>query len=249
MELILAVDDDKSFLDMVSNQLNTIGYRVIKASSGAEGLEMARTGNPDLILLDIGMPVMDGFKVLTQLKADETLREIPVIMLTSTSKKEDLHKAMRFGVIDYILKPYDLNVFSKKIQSALNYSKVLKDTIESERSQHIEISRSGGKTVIAFLSRLKEKYVIDEARRIFSSHFLKTTQRDTTIVDLRSLPDLSPEEMPIIEAIVKLFPGRELFIVAGRHYGTVIAEADFDERIHLFISFGDLELHLEKGKR
>jgi two-component system cell cycle response regulator DivK len=249
MELILAVDDDKSFLDMVSNQLNTIGYRVIKASSGAEGVEMARTGNPDLILLDIGMPVMDGFKVLTQLKVDENLRDIPVIMITSTAKKEDLHKAMRYGVIDYILKPYDVNIFSKKIQSALKYSQVLKDKIESERSQHIEISRSGGKTVIAFLSRLREKYVIDEARRIFSSHFLKTTQKDTTIVDLRSLPDLSPEEMPIVEAIVKLFPDRELFIVAGRHYGTVIAEADFDDRIHLFISFGDLELHLEKGNK
>jgi len=142
MELILAIDDDKGFLNLLSQQLTNLGYRVIKASSGAEGLEMARTGNPDLILLDVAMPVMDGFKVLTQLRADETLRGVPVIMLTALPKKEDIYKAMRYGVLDYVLKPYDVELFKKKIQTALQYSRMMKSEKELERSQHIDISRS-----------------------------------------------------------------------------------------------------------
>ncbi len=244
MELILAIDDDKGFLNLLSHQLTNLGYRTIKASSGAEGLEMAQTGNPDLILLDVAMPVMDGFKVLTQLRSDETLRGIPVIMLTAMPKKEDIYKAMRYGVLDYILKPYDVEIFGKKIRTALQYSRMMKSAKELERSQHIDVSRSGGRTLISFLSRLGEQYVIDEAKRIFSSHFLKTTQRDITIIDLRSLPDMTTEEVPILEIILRLFPERTLYVVAGRHYGTIIATAEFDERIQLYISFGDLELAL-----
>lgn len=246
MELILAIDDDKGFLNLLSQQLTNLGYRVIKASSGAEGLEMARTGNPDLILLDVAMPVMDGFKVLTQLRADETLRGVPVIMLTALPKKEDIYKAMRYGVLDYVLKPYDVELFKKKIQTALQYSRMMKSEKELERSQHIDISRSGGRTLVSILSRLGEQYVIDEAKRIFSSHFLKTTQRDITIIDLRSLAEMTPEEVPVLETVLQLFPERNLYIVAGRHYGVIIAGAEFDERIQLYISFGDLELALSK---
>lgn len=94
---ILIIDDQPFFVTMQQNMLKQQGYRVLGATSGPEGLVQAKQHRPDLILLDIEMPGMDGFAVCEKLKQDEELRRIPVIILTATQDAKLNEKAFRAG--------------------------------------------------------------------------------------------------------------------------------------------------------
>jgi CheY-like chemotaxis protein len=102
--IVLVVDDDPSARDMVSRVLVKEGYHVTGASGGEEGLRLARTLKPDVITLDVMMPNMDGWAVLTALKADPELADIPVIMV---SMVEDMNLGNALGVEEYLCKPID----------------------------------------------------------------------------------------------------------------------------------------------
>jgi PAS domain S-box-containing protein len=100
---ILAIDDDPSAGDLLQRLLSKEGYHAIVATSGAEGLRLARAHPPDVILIDVRMPEMDGWEVLTQLKSDPDLADIPVVMVTI----EDDRASCALGAVDYLLKPID----------------------------------------------------------------------------------------------------------------------------------------------
>jgi DNA-binding response OmpR family regulator len=116
---ILVVDDETELLKALSIRLKTSGYEVITASDGQEGLEKAKSLNPDLIVLDILMPKMDGYEVCRMLKFDEKYKSIPVIMLTA--KAQDIDKAMgkKVGADDYITKPFETQDLVDKIKKYL----------------------------------------------------------------------------------------------------------------------------------
>jgi len=103
---ILIVDDIPSNLNFLSEVLHVEGIGVMLATSGADALEIARYQLPDLILLDIAMPVMDGYEVCAKLKEDPVTRDIPVIYLTARTEPEDILKGFDTGAVDYILKPF-----------------------------------------------------------------------------------------------------------------------------------------------
>ena len=103
---VLVVDDQHANVRMVTALLTHSGYRVLPALSGGEGLELARGSNPDLVLLDMKMPGMDGFEVLRQLREDDATRELPVIFLTADDERENLVRAFAAGASDYIAKPF-----------------------------------------------------------------------------------------------------------------------------------------------
>jgi DNA-binding response OmpR family regulator len=103
---ILAVDDDKDMLMMLRVGLEAEGYEVLTATRGMEALERARADMPDLILLDVMMPQMDGFEVLSNLKQDETTSAIPVIMVTAVSERRSMMNALSGGTDYYLVKPY-----------------------------------------------------------------------------------------------------------------------------------------------
>ncbi len=104
--LVLVVDDQQANVRMVGALLARAGYQVLPALSGAEGLELARTKTPDVVLLDMKMPGMDGFEVLRQIRLDDTTRDLPVIFLTADNDRENLIRAFAAGAIDYITKPF-----------------------------------------------------------------------------------------------------------------------------------------------
>lgn len=115
---ILIIDDDADMVEMIGLRLETSGYEVITANDGLTGLERARKENPDLILLDVRMPKMDGHTMLRNLKKyRENTKSIPVIMLTGMKKLEDLFYLE--GAVGYITKPFDDKEFFAKIESAL----------------------------------------------------------------------------------------------------------------------------------
>ena len=120
---VLIVDDDPDLVESVKIVLET-KYEVITASDGDEGLKKAREENPDLIILDVIMPVKDGFSAAEQIKKDEKLSEIPVIMLTSYAERKSetnipASKGMMLEAEDYINKPFKPGDLLKRVEDLL----------------------------------------------------------------------------------------------------------------------------------
>ncbi|MEB3278403.1 MAG: diguanylate cyclase [Lyngbya sp.] len=104
--LILVVDDITRNLQVLADMLEQVGYEVTFATNGLQALERAKLAEPDLILLDLMMPIMSGLEVCQQLKADAKLGEIPIIFLTASEEREHLLEAFNQGAVDYITKPF-----------------------------------------------------------------------------------------------------------------------------------------------
>lgn len=103
---ILTVDDSKTIRMIVKKAFSNYNCDLHEAENGVEGLALAAKEVPDLIILDITMPVMTGIEMLEKLKAEKELKDIPVIMLTAESGKENVMKIVKMGVKDYIVKPF-----------------------------------------------------------------------------------------------------------------------------------------------
>ena len=119
MARILIVEDNDMNWDMLSRRLERRGYQVTRALDGRQGVTAAKTRPPDLILMDMGLPVMDGWEATRVLKADDATRAIPVIELTAHAMAEDRQKVMDAGCDDYETKPLDLARLLVKIQTLL----------------------------------------------------------------------------------------------------------------------------------
>ena len=116
---ILIVDDEAELVDLVKIRLEAAGYDVIKAYDGQEGLEKAKSEKPDLVLLDIMMPKMDGYKVCGLLKMDARFKKIPVILFSAKAQKEDAQLAKEVGADQYVTKPFEAAVLLSKIQELI----------------------------------------------------------------------------------------------------------------------------------
>ena len=115
---ILIVDDEKSNLNVLSHTLRN-DYTLYTARDGRTGLDIADEFLPDLILLDIIMPGMDGFEVLAELKASEKTRDIPVVFITGLVNNESMEKGIDMGAVDYIFKPFTADVIREKVERQL----------------------------------------------------------------------------------------------------------------------------------
>ena len=104
---ILIVDDDKDFLKALTIVLEDKGYSIVAATDGAQALELARTESPNLILLDIMLPGMNGFKVCRFLKFDENYKDIPIIIISAKADQEDKRLGKQMGTELYITKPFE----------------------------------------------------------------------------------------------------------------------------------------------
>jgi len=121
---ILLVEDNEMNRDMLSRRLERKGYRVIAAHDGGHGHALAHSESPDLILMDMSLPVMNGWEVTRLLKADPATRHIPIIALTAHALATDKVKAIEAGCDDYDTKPVDFGRLQEKITSALGEKKL-----------------------------------------------------------------------------------------------------------------------------
>ena len=120
---ILAVDDEKHIVRLVQVNLERAGYEVVIANDGKEALEKVQAENPDLVVLDVMMPYMDGFEVLQNLRRNPATRDIPVIMLTAKAQDADVFKGWQSGVDCYLTKPFnpmELLSFVKRIFDSMD---------------------------------------------------------------------------------------------------------------------------------
>mgnify|MGYP005853022511 CR=1 FL=1 len=116
---ILIVDDTPANLQLLASMLRERGYKVRPAPSGETALRAAQSSPPDLILLDITMPVMDGYEVCRRLKADERLRDIPVLFISALHEAEDKVRAFQAGGVDYVSKPFQLEEVEARVRTHL----------------------------------------------------------------------------------------------------------------------------------
>jgi two-component system, cell cycle response regulator DivK len=108
MPKILIVEDNEMNRDMLSRRLERRGFEIVMAIDGAEGVAMSKTESPDLILMDMSLPIMNGWEATRAIRADDATAAIPVIALTAHSMPGDREKAMEAGCDDYDTKPVDL---------------------------------------------------------------------------------------------------------------------------------------------
>jgi len=121
MKTVLTVDDSKVVRALIARNLGDYGVRVVEAENGRDGVRAARLHRPDLILLDVTMPVMDGRAALTALRSDPKTRSIPVIMLSAESREDLVGEFMRLGVVGHIVKPFLQATFDAEVAKVLGW--------------------------------------------------------------------------------------------------------------------------------
>ena len=116
---MLAADDDDDILELIVFRLERSGYTVIQAHDGAEALELARSTQPDLAVLDVMMPKMDGFELTRRLREDEGTSKMPIILLTARAQEADVQRGFDAGADDYIRKPFSAQELRSRVQAIL----------------------------------------------------------------------------------------------------------------------------------
>jgi DNA-binding response OmpR family regulator len=117
---VLVVEDEEALRKVLQEKLERFGFETFAAKDGMEGWDMAKSKNPDIILLDLILPKRDGFEVLSMLKQDEELKGIPVIVLSNLAEDENLKKALQMGAEDYFVKAqHPINEVVEKVKNRL----------------------------------------------------------------------------------------------------------------------------------
>lgn len=130
---ILVVDDEARIVTVIQKRLESAGYEVITAMDGTEALTKARAENPDLIVLDLILPKLNGYQVCSILKRDSFYKQIPILMLTARSQERDIDEGMRVGADAYMTKPFKNDILLGQIEQLLTKSDERKAKAEKER--------------------------------------------------------------------------------------------------------------------
>jgi DNA-binding response OmpR family regulator len=118
--LVLVADDDEDILLLVTTRLKRDGFEIVQASNGDEALAVARERRPDLAVLDIGMPGLDGVEVLEQIRADDDLRAMKVLLLTAKAQESDVRRGFDAGADAYVKKPFSPADLSARVRELLS---------------------------------------------------------------------------------------------------------------------------------
>ncbi len=195
---ILVVDDTPANLRLVTGMLNELGYRVRSVSNGAFALQTARHNPPDLILLDVMMPEMDGYEVCKRLKADEQLAEIPVIFLSSLNETVDKVKAFEVGGVDYVTKPFQLRELQARVATHLELhrqKRLARESYAQLNAMNKEMESFSSavshdlRAPILRMSRLTQAFledygdILDQQGRTYIEHTRDEAQRMGRLVD------------------------------------------------------------------
>ncbi|MCK4709158.1 MAG: response regulator [Gammaproteobacteria bacterium] len=166
---LLIIDDEATVINLISDFLNEQGIEIMVAKNGLDGISRAKNGQPDLILLDIRMPEMDGYEVCHQLKLDETTRDIPIIFMTGLTELDDKLKAFAVGGVDYVTKPFQRSELLARVSVHLQISNLQKEL--ADKNVRLEGALDTGNVVNVAIGVLMEQKGIgrDEAFEIIRS--------------------------------------------------------------------------------
>lgn len=174
---VLIVDDEPFNVDYLEQELEDLNYDTVSASNGQEALEQIIAESPDLVLLDVMMPVMDGFAVLTRMKADSKLRDIPVIVISAMNDLQSVVKGIEQGAEDYLPKPFEPVLLHARISSSLEKKRL--------RDEHRRLIRT-----------FADKEVAEELMSKGFSLGGKHTQITSMFVDIRNFTTITESNDP-----------------------------------------------------
>lgn len=117
--VVLVADDEDDILELIVFRLENSGYTVIGAHDGAEAFELARSSRPDLAILDVMMPKMDGYELTQRLRADDATSKMPIILLTARTQEADVQRGFDAGADDYMRKPFSPEELRSRVQAIL----------------------------------------------------------------------------------------------------------------------------------
>ncbi|MCG2587194.1 MAG: response regulator [Bacteroidetes bacterium] len=140
-QTILVVDDEQDLLDLIEYNLRQEGYNVLKAENGADGIQMAKEHMPDLVLLDIMMPQMDGIEVCDRMREDSTLSHIPIIFLTARSDEKTEIEGLNKGADDFITKPISTTKLVSRIKAVLRRFEETEEKVQKLSVHDLEIDK------------------------------------------------------------------------------------------------------------
>ncbi len=132
MSKILVVDDDEAINELVKINLELLGYEVITAKDGIQGFTLAKQELPDLIVLDVMMPDVDGYTVAKRIRENESTKPIPILMLTAMGQLEDKVKGFDIGVDDYLVKPFEMEELKVRVRALLKRINAIPESLATK---------------------------------------------------------------------------------------------------------------------
>lgn len=184
---ILVADDSMVVRAVLRRQLETDGHTVVEAVNGAEAIDACREYHPDVILLDVEMPVLDGHATLERLKADPQLKDIPVVFLTGRVDTADVVNGLRLGAHDYLRKPFEANELMARVSAALR-TKWLQDELRTRNAELDRVSR------IDMLTNIYNRRHLDEhLRRAISGARRHGRTVGVLLVDIDHFKDVNDQ--------------------------------------------------------
>jgi len=146
---ILIIEDDAALVEVLEYNLEQAGYQVSVARGGRAGLHVTESVRPDLILLDVMLPEMDGIEVCRQLRAHESTRDVLILMLTAKSQELDELIGFSVGADDYVTKPFSVNVLLQRIKSLIRRQEPTRQNRDTATSQGIAVDRKSHRAIAA----------------------------------------------------------------------------------------------------
>ncbi len=206
-ETILVIDDDTDILALLKMSLASDGFNVVTASDGMKGIQSAKAEQPDLILLDVMMPQMDGLQVIKKLKEDTDTRAIPVLWLTAKTQTEDKLRGLEIGGDDYITKPFDLREVTARINAVLGRTRPVKYINPLINAMGESFTEAGVAELGSHLQAAAEIQLklLPEKPPVFNGFDFATTFRSSTSVsgDFYDFIPLSDTRLSIVLGDVK----------------------------------------------
>jgi DNA-binding response OmpR family regulator len=206
---ILVVDDSETNRDLLVTRLGMHGYDLLQAADGEEAIEVAHKGQPDLILLDVMMPKLDGIEATKRLKADASLPFMPIILVTAKADSKDVVTGLEAGADEYLTKPVDQTSLVARVKSMLRV-KELHDAVAAQAADLAEWNKTLEERVANQLSQIEragrlKRFLAPQVAELVlnegNEHLLDSHRRDVTVVfgDLRGFTAFAetaePEEV------------------------------------------------------
>lgn len=222
---VLTVDDNPANLNLLTDTLSAAGYTVLAATNGQRALQLCQRNPPDLILLDVTMPGMDGYEVCRRMKADEIGRSLPVIFLTAHDESEHVVRGFQAGGVDYVQKPFRAEELLARVATHLKIHRLTQELVRKNQELQAEISRRE-QAEQAFQVADEQLSIIStrEAERWGLAAFVgRSSAFQTLVQDIRRLQSFGTASVLITG---ESGTGKEL-IARAIHYGGAKAKGPF----------------------
>ena len=232
---VLVVDDNPDNVELLTKRLKALGYRTAEAYDGEQALVKVAEEDPDLVILDVMMPKLDGFEVCRRLKTDEKTRVVPIIMLTAKREVPDKIKGLDTGADDYVTKPFNPQELMARVRSLLSLRTYQEKRVTEEKLGALGQMAEGVAhevrnpmvTIGGFARRIRDRLPEDDPLREYAEHIIKEVERLETMVEeivrFKALMISPYEPVDLRAAVDHVLEGRgrqfqELGITVKRKY-------------------------------